>query len=89
MKIGLKDLQQLPVKTQSGIMLGRIVGIDFDTEAHSVTKYHVARFPVVDELLRRTLLVDPSQVISVTSKAIIVEDALLPDATKALGINIA
>lgn len=89
MKITLKDLQQLPVKTQRGIMLGRIVGIDFDTEAHAVVKYHVARFSVVDELLRRTLLVDPSQVISITSKEVTVEDAILPDATKALGINVA
>lgn len=89
MRISLKDLQQLPVKTQRGVMLGRIVGIDFDTEAHVVAKYHVARFPVVDELLRRTLLVDPSQVISITSKEVTVEDAILPDATKALGINVA
>lgn len=89
MKITLKNLQQLPVKTQSGMALGKIVGMELDTESHAVLKYVVARLPVVDELLHRKLLVDPSQVIAITSKEVTVEDAILPDATKALGTNVA
>ncbi len=81
-----KQLLHLPVETQSGRPLGRVIDIDIETDGHTIWRYHVARGePILPGLTYDKLMISPSQVISLDDAKMIVEDALVKDSLPAEG----
>ena len=74
MRIDSRDLQGLPVATETGQRLGKILSFDVDVEQHAVTCYHVGprnwpgglRYEIV-----------PQQVLSITAEQMTVQDAVV------------
>jgi uncharacterized protein YrrD len=66
--------RNLPVVTQSGVLLGRIVDVEVDEAAREVRFYHVAPPFTLSNLWQRRLLIAPDQVVSLTHRMMIVED---------------
>lgn len=66
----------LSVETRHGKHLGKVIDVDIDPENHVVSKYAVSSAPLVRQFLTDVaeLYVDPSQVLSITSKKMVVVD---------------
>ena len=73
MKILSSDLINLPVYTQSGQHLGRVDSFEVDIEAYTIIKYNV-RTGLIKGLWHQQLVIDPSQVISISKEKMVVED---------------
>ncbi|MBI4239387.1 hypothetical protein HY620_00145 [Candidatus Uhrbacteria bacterium] len=71
MRISKKVLFSLRVVTQSGIYLGRIVDCVIDCDMQSILQYRVRQL-----LSRNELLIHRDQVVSITERQMIVEDAV-------------
>jgi sporulation protein YlmC with PRC-barrel domain len=69
------QLYNLPVETESGIRLGRVVDVEVDPESHIIHTYLVRPSRLTHPLVRGCLRVGRSQVIAIQSDRIIVEDA--------------
>lgn len=82
MLISHNSLLHLPVFTESNGFLGRIHSFDVDIESQSIIKYHVQGGGLLQGFLAQKLLVDRSQVVSISKDKMIVEDAVLLAATK-------
>lgn len=74
MIIGLAKLKTLPVKTKSGIALGKISDIEIDCDSQGVVKYLVVQKSLLIPTAR--FLIDRQQIIAIHSDEIIVEDAV-------------
>jgi hypothetical protein len=72
MIITAKQLLQLPVWTQSGIRLGRVVGFGYEAETQTVLRYEVRR-----SLFGAPFLVGRDQVVSLDTEKMVVEDAVV------------
>lgn len=68
---------RLPVRTESGQPLGSVVDVSIDPETHTVLHYHVKPNRLVPDAVWSPLLIHRDQVISIDSKFMIVEDAVL------------
>ena len=77
MEISSEDLMGLPVYTQSGDHLGKIVSFDLDLESNAVSRYYVKAGPIKD-LFQDQLIIDDSQVISITKEKMVVDDTTTP-----------
>ena len=71
MRITYAQLKQLPVKTVSGSILGKVKDLELDADSHQVLKYHVS-----EGFFAKSLLIAPNQIKSITAQAITVEDLL-------------
>lgn len=71
-----KHLRNLPVETQSGERLGRVVDAELDAESHVITTYIVRPSRIAQQLVRSELRVRRSQVVSITTERMVVEDAV-------------
>lgn len=70
MRMAWDQLKHLPVVTKSGQRLGKVSGLVFDPEGHSIVQYEVkASLP-----FGRTLLVAATQVLSITNQQMTVDD---------------
>ena len=77
MLISSHNLLNLPVYTKSNINLGKVTSFDIDTNTHSITKYHVKSNGLLENIIHnKELVIDQSQVISVTNEKMAVEDGL-------------
>ncbi|MBI4262521.1 PRC-barrel domain-containing protein [Candidatus Uhrbacteria bacterium] len=74
MYITAHQLLGLPVETQAGEKLGKVVDIEIDVESHLVQKYHVKSGSVITGLFHNVLLVDRTEVIVITKEKMTVED---------------
>lgn len=74
MRIREKNLLHLPVFTQSGKGLGKVVGFDLNTETHVVTTYYIKTHRLLSRPFGSELVVAPSQVIKITKEKMVVED---------------
>ncbi len=74
MYITAQKLLGLPVETQAGEKLGKVVDIEIDVESHLVRKYHVKSGSVITGIFHNVLLVDRTEVVSVSKEKMIVED---------------
>lgn len=75
----IKRLLQLPVQTQSGQDLGRVVDAMIHAESHRIIKYEVAPSSLLRGLLpSQPLTIDARQVIQITEEKMIVEDSVQP-----------
>lgn len=74
MLISLKKLKKLSVQTESGIVLGKIFGIIFQTEGQSVVQYEVRP----NYLIGKKYLISSSQVVRFEENKMIVGDNVKP-----------
>ena len=72
MKINFKKLHELPVETESGLLLGNIDDCELDIENHNVVKYLVVHRKLLTK--GQELLVSPNQIVSITTEKVIVQD---------------
>jgi len=75
MKLSIKVFIGLPVQSRSGLDLGRVSGGDIDTESGRLQTIHVKAGGLVKGLMNDEALINWSQVIEITDKAVIVDDA--------------
>lgn len=77
-----KQLNNLPVYTTAGTLLGYVVGFEIDVDVHAITTYFVTEHKLVPEVLRSLVgvavfAVAPSQVVAIQLDRMIVQDTLL------------
>lgn len=70
-----KTLLKLPVWTQSGTRLGKVVGFDFDEGAQMILRWRVRPVGVAARISGGELLIGREQVVEITSERMTVEDA--------------
>ena len=78
MIINLRQLKKLPVYTESGIKLGKVVDVNFLVDTQSVYQYIIQ-----PNFFGRIILVGSNQVIEINDEKMIVEDAVAPEILKA------
>ena len=66
----------LPVYTQAGMFLGKVIKVETLPDDQTAQKYIVQNANPLKNLISGQLVVDASQVISVTVEKIIVEDSI-------------
>lgn len=74
-----RHLLGLPVETERGTHLGRVVGVRVQTDSHRVEQYEVRRSGVKGAVMPH-LLISWTQVKAITAEKMIVEDAAVPQA---------
>lgn len=79
MNLKKRDLIDLPVYTKSDQHLGKIVDFDLDSTTHMVSQYHIKSTDIIRGLLTKELIVNQSQVVSLTNQKMIVEDNVAKD----------
>ena len=75
MKINVKQVIGLPVETQTGISLGKVVGINLEITSHVVNEY-VVRHGFLNS---QEFLIKPIQIISISQEKMIVEDGIVKE----------
>lgn len=75
MRITLKQLKTLPVLTESGANLGRVVDLEIDATNHSIGKYIVSAWPNI--LKRDKLLIAPEQIVAIDVEKVLVKDGTI------------
>lgn len=83
-----KNLIGLPVETKSGQALGLISNFDLEVDEQRIIRYYVKSSRMITGLLKKQLIVSASQVISITSEKMVVDDNLSKE-TKTAEENIA
>lgn len=74
MIIGFAKLKTLPVKTKSGIILGNVSDIEFDSDSQGIVKYLVIRKNLLIPIAK--FLVSREQIIAINADEVIVDDAV-------------
>lgn len=74
MLVSYQKLINLPVITESGINLGKVVKVEIDTDNQLIINYFVKSNNLVKGLLEGELIIHRHQVIKITENNIIVED---------------
>jgi sporulation protein YlmC with PRC-barrel domain len=82
MYIHSADLLHLPVYTAAGQHLGRVTGFDIEITSHSVAAYYV-RTGLIKGLWHHELVINRSQVISISAERMVVDDSATAVATQA------
>lgn len=79
----------LPVETQNGTHLGKIVGVDIDPKMHTVIHYHISSSTFVKKIITDTkdILIHPSQVLSLSPKKMVVIDMHITEPVNALDLE--
>lgn len=83
MKINSSDLINLPVFTEDGQNLGRLDSFDVNIASQEIEKYFI-KTGLIKGLWHERLMIDKSQVISITKNKMVVEDNTIKD-SPALG----
>lgn len=68
MLIRWKQLKKIPVYTESGLHLGKVVGLEIDLESHIIRAYFVRK------MFAPELSIHREQVLSITIEKMTVED---------------
>lgn len=80
MSIDSKKLYQIPVRTQSDIFLGHVIGFELDPLQHRIESYYIKKAGFITPFFHKIESADYkihfTQVLSVTSERMIVEDAV-------------
>jgi len=76
MNLKKQEIINLPVFTQSGENLGRVVDFEVSSDTHQIEKYIVRSGLMAGGILQKDLLISPTQVISMTNEKMEVEDTL-------------
>lgn len=76
-----KQLLHLPVETRAGQQIGSITDFEIDADTQTVWRYEVANGDVlIPGLFGKKLFISPTQVVTLDSKKMVVEDAVVKDA---------
>ena len=87
MKMLSEELINLPVYTQSGEHLGKVVSFDFDIDMQTIEQYHV-KTGLIRDLWHEQLVIHHSQVISISAEKMVVEDTVSREAAPAKGFGL-
>ena len=79
MNLRKNQLINLPVYTQSGQKLGRVVDFELNCELQEVIKYYVRGENIIKELIEKELIITAEQVVSIDDKKMIVEDLVIKE----------
>lgn len=71
-----KEIINLPVFTESGQYLGKIVDIELDDAAEVALRYIVKSSNPIKRIFEKTLIIHRSQVVSIDKEKMIVEDSV-------------
>lgn len=71
MRINFSQLKKLPVYTESGVYLGKVVDAVLSVEENLILQYKVR-----SHIVGRTFLINNSQVREITAEKIVVDDAI-------------
>jgi sporulation protein YlmC with PRC-barrel domain len=71
-----KNIIGLPVETKSGETLGTISHFDLEVDEQKIIRYYIKSSRMITGLLKKQLIVSASQVVSLTSEKMIVDDNL-------------
>ncbi len=67
---------RLSVRTESGQPLGNVVDVSIDPDTQAVVQYHVKPSRLVPDVVWSPLLIHRHQVVSVTDRELVVDDAV-------------
>ncbi len=67
---------RLPVRTESGQPLGTVVDVTIEPDTQSVVNYHVKPNRLVPDLVWSPLIIHRSQVVELSDRELVVEDAV-------------
>lgn len=71
MRLTLKQLKVLPVKTVSGVRLGHVQDVTLETEGQIISQYRVKPFLSVKEYC-----IGRDQIVRIDAEALVVDDAV-------------
>lgn len=81
-----QEIINLPVYTQSGQHLGKVVDFEIASQTHTIEKYVIRNNTIVGSILQKDLLISPSQVISISKNKMVVEDTLTKEQVLATAV---
>ncbi|MFA6410286.1 MAG: PRC-barrel domain-containing protein [Candidatus Buchananbacteria bacterium] len=81
MLISSVDLINLPVFSQSGKHLGKIISFDVDIDLKLIKQFYV-KTGLIKGLWHQQLLISPSQVISISKEKMVVDDGVISNLAK-------
>lgn len=84
MKLSQKQLNNLPVYTQSQDFLGRVTGFEVDSQTHQINQYYIGSSSWLINLLgqEQDLIISSDQVISLTEEKMTVQDAVIKESVQ-------
>ncbi len=71
----LEKIIDLPVYTENGYYLGRVIKVEVDPQTGQATNYVVRSSNFIKNLFRGTLVISERQVISISPEKMVVEEA--------------
>jgi sporulation protein YlmC with PRC-barrel domain len=77
MSVNSKKMQGVPVRTQLGQDIGKVISFDVDADTGRLTMLHVKVSGFVPALLDQEALITWSQVISFSEEEVVVQDAVI------------
>jgi len=77
MTLNKEKLIGLPVFTQSGEGLGKISDFEMEPQSQKIIQYYVSSKDLIKEIFSKELIINSSQVISITAEKMVVEDNLV------------
>ncbi len=87
MIINSKSFIGVPVVTESGVLMGKVGSIDFDSENGRFTGLHVRSRSVVSALSQPDLLIAWHQILSITDTEVRVKDTSVNVANAHLALS--
>lgn len=78
MNIHSKELIGLPVRTRSGLAIGKVASLDVDMDTGRIVTFYVKSGNLVTGLLADELMVSWASVIELTAEALMVADNTVP-----------
>ncbi len=73
------QLVGVPVYTQSGRHIGRLIGFVIESDTHEIIQYAVKKSGTFELLMPKELLINRSQIISVSEEKMVVEDGAVKE----------
>lgn len=68
---------RLPVRTESGTLLGHVVDVVVEPDTQSVVSYHVKQNRLVPSIVSSPLIIHRSQVLAIGPTEMVVDDATM------------
>ena len=68
MNLSGQQLKNLPVTTKSGQLLGKVKGIEINTDTQNISKYIVKSNQITKRLVGKELIISASQIISIDNQ---------------------
>ncbi len=78
-----KEIINLSVETKNGHFLGRVVEFEIDALTGQIVNYYVKSKNIIGGLFKNELVINQSQVISLTKEKMVVEDGAIEAGLKA------